>query len=107
VQNGGYINPPAIKRSNRDPYGWDHPTQRRNFGETVHEDDDILGTFTLHDYTHFTTAQASLGWAGFISFILGLTYIASWTKPEKPAWPKEYEDGLNWEMGGHGALRVL
>lgn len=32
---------------------WDKQ-ERRNYGETVHEDNDILGIFTPEEYTHVT-----------------------------------------------------
>jgi len=105
--NGGYINPPAIKRSHRDPYGdWTNKQERRNFGEPVHEDNDILGVFSLEDYTHMTTSKALLCWAVFIGAVLGLRYAVKATYPDRPSAPKEYEDGLERELGGPGAVRA-
>lgn len=66
-QNGGYPDPSLesalpIKRSHRDPYGdWWDPIERRNYGETVHEDNDILGVLSTEDYNHFTP-----GWGAFL-----------------------------------------
>ena len=53
--NGGYPNPPAIKRQFRDPFGeyWDQQ-ERRNYGEPIHEDNDVLGVFTTEKYTWTT-----------------------------------------------------
>ena len=50
--NGGYPNPPAIKRQFRDPHAkyWDQQ-ERRNYGEPIHEDNDVLGVFTTEKYT--------------------------------------------------------
>jgi NADH dehydrogenase (ubiquinone) 1 beta subcomplex subunit 8 len=107
LKNGNYINPPPIKRSHRDPYAdWDDPQERRNFGEPVHEDNDILGVFSLHDYTHMTVARGLLMWAGFVGAVYGVYYSVSATFPGKPSMPTEYEGGLLEEMGGPGAVRV-
>lgn len=46
---------------------WD-PQERRNYGETVHEDNDILGIFSPEEYTHFKP-----GWG---AVLLG-TFVAS------------------------------
>ncbi|EHY54771.1 hypothetical protein HRR83_004100 [Exophiala dermatitidis] len=106
--NGGYINPPRIKRQYRDPYGdWDDKQERRNFGEPVHEDNEVLGMFALEDYNHMTPARGLLLWAGFISVILGLSYAVTVTYPGKPSAPKEYPGGLDRELGGPGAVRAF
>ncbi|ETI28548.1 hypothetical protein G647_00998 [Cladophialophora carrionii CBS 160.54] len=105
--NNNYINPPRVKRSHRDPYAdWDDKQEMRNFGEPVHEDNDVLGVFSLHDYTFMSTSRGLLLWAGFISAVLGVYYGVSATYPGKPSAPKEYEGGLFEELGGPGAVRV-
>ena len=107
AQNGGYINPPRIKRQYRDPYGdWHDKQERRNWGEPVHEDNDILGLFSLHDYTHMSPGRAAIMWLGFFGCIGTLSYAVYATYPDRPAFPKEYEDGLDKELGGLGAVRV-
>ena len=106
-QNGGYQNPPAIKRQFRDPYDdWWDKQERRNFGEPVHEDNDILGIFALEEYTHMKPARGFLMWGAFIGCILGLSYAVHVNMPLRPSAPKEYPDGLEQELGGKGALRV-
>ena len=106
-QNGGYQNPPAVKRQWRDPYGdWWDKQERRNYGEIVHEDNDILGIFSLEEYTHMTPARGFLLWGAFISTGLGLSLVASIYYPDKPSAPTEYEDGLEAELGGNGSVRV-
>ncbi|EXJ79574.1 NADH dehydrogenase (ubiquinone) 1 beta subcomplex 8 [Capronia epimyces CBS 606.96] len=106
--NGGYINPPRVKRQYRDPYAdWDDKQERRNFGEPVHEDNEVLGMFALEDYNHMTPSRGLLLWAGFISAILGLSYAVSVTYPGKPSTPKEYPGGLDRELGGSGAVRAF
>lgn len=107
VKNNNYINPPRIKRQHRDPYAdWDDKQERRNFGEPVHEDNDVLGMFALHDYDHMTTTQGLILWAGFIAAIVGVYSAVKYTFPGKPSFPKEYENGLFEELGGPGALKV-
>lgn len=57
--NGNYPDPTLIsalpiKRQFRDPYaGWWDPQERRNYGEPVHEDNDVLGMFSPEAYTHY------------------------------------------------------
>jgi NADH dehydrogenase (ubiquinone) 1 beta subcomplex subunit 8 len=106
--NNGYINPPRVKRQHRDPYGdWDDKQERRNFGEPVHEDNEVLGIFALEDYSHMSTSRGLLMWVGFISAILGLSYAVTVTYPGKPSAPTEYPDGLYTELGGAGAVRAF
>ncbi|KIW90295.1 uncharacterized protein Z519_08939 [Cladophialophora bantiana CBS 173.52] len=105
--NNNYINPPRIKRQHRDPYAnWDDKQERRNFGEPVHEDNDVLGIFALEDYTFMSTARGLLLWAGFIACVLGVYYGVSYTYPGKPSAPRELEGGLFEELGGPGAVRA-
>jgi len=105
--NGGYQNPPAMKRQFRDPYAdWWDKQERRNFGEPVHEDNDVLGIFSLEEYTHMTPGRGFLLLGGFIATVLGLSYAVSMTYPDRPSAPKEYADGLEAELGGKGSLRA-
>lgn len=111
VQDGGYVNPTnhpfPLKRQFRDPYyPWWDKQERRNFGEPVHEDNDILGMFSLEEYTHMKPARVFLLWGGFIACVLGLTFVVKLTYPDRPSAPKEYPDGLEAELGGPGAVRV-
>lgn len=107
TQNGGFINPPIEKRNNRDPYGeWWDKQDKRNYGEPVHEDNDILGALSLHDYDHFTP-----GWAGvllgcFGVAVVGLCGVTAFMYPDKKSVPKCYPDGLEAELGGPRAVRV-
>lgn len=72
----------------------------------MHEDNDVLGMFSLEEYTHMSPARALLLWGGFIAAILGLSFVVKQTYPDRPSAPKEYPDGLETELGGPGALRV-
>ncbi|OAK97818.1 hypothetical protein IQ06DRAFT_296108 [Phaeosphaeriaceae sp. SRC1lsM3a] len=103
--NGGYINPPLEKRGNRDPYGdyWDKQ-ERRNFGEPCHEDHDILGVLSLHDYNHFTPGWGGVLFGTFVASVFGLCGVVAMYYPDKKSAPKTYADGLEVELGGKGAL---
>lgn len=45
-------------------------------------------------------------WAFFLSCVGGLGFAVYSTYPDRPSAPKEYEGGLEAELGGPGALRV-
>lgn len=106
-QNNNYYNPPAQKRQFRDPYGdWWDKQDRRNFGEPVHEDNDILTIFSTEKYTHFKPAKGFLllGCAG--GSVLLLSGVVSMFYPDKPSSPRTFEGGLERELGGPNAVRV-
>ncbi|KAH7052324.1 hypothetical protein B0J12DRAFT_70521 [Macrophomina phaseolina] len=105
--NGGYANPPPVKRQFRDPYGdWWDKQERRNYGEPLHEDNDVLAIFSPEEYTHF---KPNWGWVLFGAFwttfgsFCAVTY---YLRPDKPSAPRTFPDGLEKELGGPGALRA-
>ncbi|KAL8972453.1 MAG: hypothetical protein Q9183_000540 [Haloplaca sp. 2 TL-2023] len=103
--NGGYINPPAEKRQFRDPYAdWWDKQERRNFGEPVHEDHDILGMFSPHEYTHFTARKGFFLMGCFVATVGTLVGVVSVYYPDKPAVERTFPGGLEVELGGPGAL---
>ncbi|OXV06679.1 hypothetical protein Egran_05557 [Elaphomyces granulatus] len=103
--NGNYPNPPAEKRQFRDPYGdWWDKQDRRNFGEPVHEDNDILGVFSPEQYTHVTPRKAFVSIGCFVAVVLSLCGVVSVLYPDKPSAPQTYPDGLEKELGGPGAV---
>jgi NADH dehydrogenase (ubiquinone) 1 beta subcomplex subunit 8 len=107
LQNGGYINPPRVKRQFRDPHAdWWDKQERRNYGEPVHEDNDILGMFSPEEYTHVKSGTAFLQIGCFIGAFLTLCGVVSLTYPDKQSAPREFEGGLERELGGPLALRV-
>ncbi|ORY66183.1 uncharacterized protein BCR38DRAFT_340298 [Pseudomassariella vexata] len=106
-QNGGYINPPPIKRQFRDPYGdWWDKQERRNFGEPVHEDHDVMGMFTPHEYTWVSPGKGALQVGAFMLTFFGVCYLVAITYPDKQSYPREFEGGLERELGGKGATRA-
>ena len=107
TQNGGYINPPREKRQFRDPYGdWWDKQERRNYGEPVHEDNDILGMFSPEEYTHFTPGKGILLIGCWVASVLGLCGVVSLYYPDKPSAPRTFPGGLDRELGGEGAVIV-
>lgn len=107
AQNGGYINPPPIKRQFRDPHAdWWDKQERRNFGEPVHEDYDILGMFSTYEYTWITPGKGLFQIGVFIATFLSVVYAVKLTYPDRVSYPREFEGGLEKELGGAGAVRV-
>lgn len=107
LQNGGYIQPPPIKRQFRDPHAdWWDKQERRNYGEPVHEDNDLLGMFTPHVYTWVSPGKGLVQIGIFIATFMSVCYFVKLTYPDVPAYPREFEGGLVRELGGSGAMPV-
>lgn len=107
VQNGQYPEVPRVKRSLRDPYdNWWDPQERRNYGEPIHEDNDILGVFSTEPYTHFTTSWGWVLMGTFVGTVLTLCGAVAVYYPDKPSVPRTFPGGLETELGGPGALSV-
>jgi NADH dehydrogenase (ubiquinone) 1 beta subcomplex subunit 8 len=101
------VNPPRIKRQFRDPHAdWWDKQERRNFGEPVHEDHDIMGLFSPYEYTWVNTRQGLFQIGVFVALFTGMVMSVKLWYPEKPAYPREFEGGLERELGGPGAVRV-
>lgn len=106
-QNGGYVNPPPIKRQFRDPNAdWWDKQDRRNYGEPVHEDHDILGLFSPEEYTHTKPGMALFQLGCFGVALFGLCAAVYAVYPDKASTPREFEGGLEKELGGPQAVRV-
>ncbi|KAL2009304.1 hypothetical protein VTN00DRAFT_7498 [Thermoascus crustaceus] len=105
--NGNYQNPPRLKRALRNPHAdWWDKQERRNFGEPVHEDNDILGVFSPEQYTHATPGKAFLHLGCFVAAFLGLCSTVSLFYPDKPSVPRTFPGGLEKELGGPNAVRA-
>jgi hypothetical protein len=72
----------------------------------VHEDNDILGALSLHDYDHFTPGWGGVLFGTFVVSVFALCGAVSLFYPDKVSVPKQYEDGLEAELGGPRAVRV-
>jgi NADH dehydrogenase (ubiquinone) 1 beta subcomplex subunit 8 len=107
TQNGGYISPPPIPRQFRDPYAdWWDKQERRNYGEPVHEDNDILGMFAPEEYRHVTPGKAFFLVGCFVASVLALCGVVSLYYPDRPSAPRTWSDGLAVELGGAGKLQT-
>ncbi|RMJ22264.1 hypothetical protein PHISP_06865 [Aspergillus sp. HF37] len=102
--DGNYPNPPREKRQFRDPYeSWWDQQERRNFGEPVHEDNDILGVFSPEQHTHVSPGKGFFHLGCFVAAFLGLCGAVSLTYPDRPTIPRTFPDGMEKELGGPGA----
>jgi len=103
--NGGYVNPPAEKRQFRDPYAdWWDKQERRNYGEPVHEDNDILGRFSIEEHTHFTPGKGFFLLGCFVATFMGVVGTVAYFYPDRPSAPRTFVDGLETELGGPNAV---
>ncbi|KAL9085300.1 MAG: hypothetical protein Q9159_004749 [Coniocarpon cinnabarinum] len=105
--NGGYVNPPPVKRALRDPYGdWWDKQERRNFGEPIHEDNDMLAVFSPEPYTHAPPGRAAFHLLVFVAGVFGLCGVVYMYYPDRPSAPRTWSDGLGNQLGGERAKLV-
>ncbi|ORZ09175.1 hypothetical protein BCR42DRAFT_423888 [Absidia repens] len=98
-QIGDYPNLPRYSSQSRGPFGWDDPQDKRNFGEAVHEEDEIMGVWApdLHTYSPFKAIAQLTLFAGLFTAFAGLVYTSY---PERPAVKRTYpNDGLKESLG--------
>jgi NADH dehydrogenase (ubiquinone) 1 beta subcomplex subunit 8 len=73
----------------------------------VHEDEDILGRFSLEEYTWTTPGKGALQIGAFIATVFSLCGVVYLFYPDKPAVPRTFpHDGLTAALGGPKALPV-
>ena len=72
----------------------------------MHEDNDIMGMFSPEEYTHVKPAKGAFMIGCFLATVLGLCTVVSFTYPDKQSAPREFEGGLERELGGPNATRV-
>ena len=80
--------------------------ERRNYGEPVHEDNDILGMFSVETYTHFKPGWGLVCIGTFVAAFMGLVGVVSLYYPDKPSVGRGFEGGLDRELGGEGTVHV-
>ncbi|KAI8138993.1 hypothetical protein BJV82DRAFT_628635 [Fennellomyces sp. T-0311] len=98
-QIGDYPNLPRWSTQARGPFGWWDPQDKRNFGEPVHEEDELFGVWApdLHTYSPYK-ALAQLGL--FATALTGFSYYVYTHTAERPAVKRTYPyDGLKIELG--------
>ncbi|KAI9226443.1 MAG: hypothetical protein DHS80DRAFT_25240 [Piptocephalis tieghemiana] len=99
-QIGDYPNLPLENMQTRDPYAkWDFPQDRRNFGETLHEEDEVLSVWGMDLYTEkISDCLKDMGFAAatFLT-IAGVVYSL---RSEREFTKREYPyGGLVQELG--------
>ncbi|KAG6334645.1 hypothetical protein ID866_4441 [Astraeus odoratus] len=100
-QLAGYPELPWVSNQSLPPRGWWDQQMRRNFGDPVHEYDEVLSMWGP-DIPHVPPRQAlfqfSLAVSAFVAFGLACKYALL---PERPTVPREYPySGLVRELGG-------
>jgi NADH dehydrogenase (ubiquinone) 1 beta subcomplex subunit 8 len=65
-----------------------------------------MGMFTPYEYTWVSPAKGAFQSAIFIAAVLGLCYVVKAVYPDKKSYPREFEGGLEKELGGAGTVRV-
>jgi len=70
-QIGDYPHVPFINRQARSPYKYDDVFERRNVGEPLHEQDEILAVHTPNPYYHVSTKKA----LGSLLTMFGALYV--------------------------------
>ncbi|CBQ68575.1 conserved hypothetical protein [Sporisorium reilianum SRZ2] len=100
-QLGDYPDLPFVSQQQRkySPKWWD-PQEKRNFGETPHEQDDVLSVWApdVHAVPAASALRQFLVAIGVVVLFGSTVYAAT---PEKPALPRTYpREGLATELGG-------
>jgi NADH dehydrogenase (ubiquinone) 1 beta subcomplex subunit 8 len=72
----------------------------------VHEDHDILGIFSPYEYTWVKSGKGLFQIGCFVALFLTVVYGVKLTYPDRVSYPREFEGGLERELGGAGALRA-
>lgn len=65
-----------------------------------------MGIFSPEEYTHSTPGKAVLQIGVFVLAVFGLCGVVAMNYPDKPSAPREFEGGLEKELGGPTAVRV-
>lgn len=72
----------------------------------MHEDNDMLGMFSTYEYTWTKAGPGIIMFGTFVVAFLGVSGIVYLTYPDRKTSPREFEGGLERELGGPGAKRV-
>lgn len=62
--------------------------------------------FSPYEYTHTKPGKGLFQIGCFVVVVLGLCGVVSMTYPDKPSAAREFEGGLEAELGGPTAVRV-
>ncbi|KAF7773252.1 hypothetical protein Agabi119p4_5419 [Agaricus bisporus var. burnettii] len=100
---------PYVSRQHLPPKQWDDMLLRRNYGDTLHEQEEVLSMWGPDIPPAGLTGESALrqllgALAGFA--VLGV-YIKYFGIPDRPAVPREFPyDGLVKELGGVEAIKA-
>ncbi|KAF8262102.1 Ndufb8, NADH dehydrogenase 19kDa subunit [Lactarius quietus] len=100
-QLDGYPQLPNESRQSLPPRGWWDPQMRRNYGDTMHEREELYSMWGP-DIPHVAPATAlnhfAIAFSGFVAFGFLCNYVLT---PDRPAVPRQYPfNGLVRELGG-------
>ncbi|KAG8726767.1 hypothetical protein FRC12_023101 [Ceratobasidium sp. 428] len=99
-QLGEYPQLPAISAQRRPPKGWWNEQERRNFGEAIPEQQEVLG-FWSPDVFNMPREKALKQFGIAVVIFIGFTLAVKASVPERPAAPRSYPyGGLVKELGG-------
>ena len=100
-QLNGYPQLPFVSRQHLPARGWQDPLMRRNLGDTLHEEEEVLSMWgpdipPIHPHT--ATLHFLIAVSGFVGFGFLVKYVIA---QEPPAVRREYPfSGLVQELGG-------
>ncbi|ORX36631.1 hypothetical protein BD324DRAFT_626623 [Kockovaella imperatae] len=96
----GYPQLPYVFTQERPAKGWWDRQNRRNFGEVLHEENDMLGIFGP-DKPAVSSLRATLQILTATACVALIGYIGTKIMPERSAVPRQYPyNGLEKEYGG-------
>ncbi|KAH8086904.1 hypothetical protein HD553DRAFT_282789 [Filobasidium floriforme] len=99
-QLDGYPELPYVSLQRRVPKGWWDNQERRNFGETLHEQEDSLSMWSP-DAHPMPASWALTQMIMAFTTMAGFGYLVYLTKMESPAAKRSYPyNGLEAELGG-------
>jgi NADH dehydrogenase (ubiquinone) 1 beta subcomplex subunit 8 len=65
-----------------------------------------MGLFSTEEYTHAKPSTAFFQLGCFVTAVFGLCGVVYMFYPDTPTVPREFEGGLERELGGPEAVRV-
>ncbi|EPQ52801.1 hypothetical protein GLOTRDRAFT_5675, partial [Gloeophyllum trabeum ATCC 11539] len=99
-QLNGYPRLPYVSRQYLPPKGWEDPQMRRNFGDTLHEQEEILSMWGP-DISVVPPETALRQFSLAVLVFVGIGAICYALVPDSPVLPRQYPfDGLKEELGG-------
>ena len=72
----------------------------------MHEDHDILGMFSPYEYTWVGTGKGLFQIGVFVAVFLSVCLGVKMGYSDRVSYPREFEGGLERELGGAGAIRA-